>query len=485
MANRAALLIAVETFFEVGPAVPYAAADCAELHRLLPTVGYQPEKCILVAGTRTTKASIESHLRRLPKLIDKADSLLVCIVTRGFSRNNRGYLACADTLRPDPTETSLTIADLIATLHKTKCKEITLLLDVDSLTFPGETEPLGLHEGELTKLFDASSTCVGLLSCEPGARSFESAALRHGIWRHQLIEVLSGKVRAKLSADNTLTAGTLHEFLADAVPRTVRRTYDTPEEQTPLLFGDTNAEFVVADLGTLLGPGSELLDPTRMKRVAFRAENIANIKNLAGYRKTHSLPDRANEWARKYIARIAAPDIKADLDNTFDRVRESFGYKRKDLDVSAERDGMGYIRTPDFEYTITVNVNPDDLSEVIWQREIGRLSGPEFVRTDGFKHVFGGVFDRLVFEFAQPVDVADFVDRIEDDPPEGVKIIVASDANEAEVKLAGFAGKVRLTPDSVVIQGRSGDSAGLLEQFLAFLRKFSGLGEPKALPPAS
>ena len=157
----------------------------------------------------------------------------------------------------------------------------------------------------------------------------------------------------------------------------MRRTYETDQEQTPVLFGEANAGIVVADLGKLLGPGGELLDPGRMKRVVFRAESAGRVKDLAGFRKTHTLPDRANEWARKYVNRIAAADIKADLDNIFDMVREQFGYKRKDLDVSAERDGLGFIRTPDFEYTVTLAVNPDEPTDVIWRREIGRLSGPE------------------------------------------------------------------------------------------------------------
>jgi hypothetical protein len=281
--------------------------------------------------------------------------------------------------------------------------------------------------------------------------------------------------------DGTLTAAALHSYLEDAVPRTLRRTYDTPQEQAPVLFGEQNAGAVAAELGKLLGPGGELLDPGRMKRVVFRAEGPGRVKDLAGYRKTHTLPERANEWARKYVNRIAAADIKSDLDNVFDMVREQFGYKRKDLDVSAERDGFGFIRTPDFEYTVSLAVNPDEPTDVIWRREIGRLSGPEFVRSPGFQAVFASMFDRLVFEFAAPVDVAEFVDRIEDSPPEGVKVGVASDANAAEVALTGFAGKVTVTRDAVTIQGRPGDSASLLEQFLTFLRKFAGLGEPKAL----
>jgi hypothetical protein len=483
VADRAALLIAVETFFEAAPPVPYAAADATELLRALPAAGYNPQKCLLLAAHHTTKAVIESHLRRLPKLVGKADSVLVLVVTRGFSLKGRGHLACADTILPDPAETALPVADLVAALHRTRCQEITVLLDIDPLTLPDELTPSGLDEGELARLFDESPACVGLLAAEPGGRSFESAQLRHGIWRHHLIEAFTGKTRSGVNKDGTLTAAGLHTFLEDAVPRTLRRTYETSAEQTPLLFGEGNAGAVVADLGKLLGPGGELLDPSRMKRVVFRSESAGRVKDLSGFRKTHTLPERANEWARKYVNRIAAGDIKADLDNTFEMVREQFGYKRKDLEVSAERDGFGFIRTPDFEYTVSVSVNPEEPSEVVWRREVGRLNDPAFVRSEGFANVFGGRFDRLVFEFAVPVDVAEFVDRIEDHPPGGVKVSVASGSESAEIRLAGFAGRVSLSRDTVTIEGRPGSSTSLLDQFLVFLRKFSGIGEPKSLPP--
>ena len=482
MPDRAALLIAVETFFEAGPVVPYAAADCAELLRALPAAGYAAERCTLLAAHRTTKAVIEATLKRLPKLVGDAQSLLVLVVSRGFSVKGRGYIACADTIAPDPLETALPVADLFAALGKVKAKEITLLLDADPLAL-AESKLVhpGLDGEELADLLDKSPKCVGLLACAEGERSFESAQLRHGIWRHHLIEAFTGKTRSGVGKDGTLTAAALHEFLADAVPRTLRRTYETQQEQTPELYGEANAGAVVAELEKLLGPGGDLLDPTRMKRVVFRAESRGEVKNLSGYRKGQPVPDRANEWARKYVNRIAAGDIKLDLDNTFDMVRETFGYKRKDLDVSAERDGLGFIRTPDFEYTVSLAVSEEDPSEVTWRREVSRLSGPEFVRSDGFRDVFGTMFDKLVFEFASPVDVADFVDRIEDAPPEGVKVSIASDLGAAVVALAGFAGKVSVTRDAVTIEGQAGNPSSLMEQFLVFLRKFAGLGEPKAL----
>src|SRR5207253_2602457 len=138
----------------------------------------------------------------------------------------------------------------------------------------------GLDEDELKKLFEDSSACVGLLATAPGERSFESGPLRHGIWRHHLIEAYTGKTRTGVNADGTLTAAGLHTFLADAVPRTLHRAYETPQEQTPLLFGEGNAGTVVAELAALLGTGGDVLDPARMRRVVFRAESTGKVKDL-------------------------------------------------------------------------------------------------------------------------------------------------------------------------------------------------------------
>jgi hypothetical protein len=475
LADRAALVITVDSFFEAGPPVPYAAADGAEFLRILPAAGYDSARCRHLSSHQTTRAALDSFLRRLPKMIGKPVALLVLIVTRGFTHRGRGYLACADTLNDDLTGTSLPVADLLDALHRTRIPEIAVLLDIDPLAAGESGITPGLDEGELRRLFDESPSCVGLLASEPGERSFESAELRRGIWRHHLIEAFTGKSRIALTPEGALTAAALHELLADEVPRTLARTYERSREQSPVLLGEGHAGMFIAEVGHLAAASGAILNPSRMNRLVFRSESIGRVKDLAGYRKSHSLPDRANEWARKFVNRLAAADIKADLDRTYDAIRETFGYKRKEIEASAGRDGTGFIRTPDFEYTVSVAVNPDDPTEVIWRREVGRIPGPAFVRTEEFAAVFGPVFDTLVFEFAVPIDVASFVDRMEDQPPEGVSLSVASGSDEAEVKLAGFTGRVTVTRESVVIEGRSGATAGLLDRFLSFLGQFEGM----------
>jgi hypothetical protein len=481
--NRAALILAVESFFEAGPPRPYAAADAAEILRRLPSIGYDPSLCFLLTGTRTTKAVIESHLQRLYKLASKVDTLLVLVITRAFTHHGRGYFVCADTIRSDLPLTALALADFFTAMKKARCPEVVLLFDVEPLLLPDQSVGTGWDRSELARLVEALPNSVALLASEPGQPSYDSAQLRRGVWRHHLIEMFSGKVySSNVSKTGKLTVEQLQLYLEEAVPRSLRRIQSPAAEQTPLLIGPENASFIVADLSRLFTPSHELLDPGRMKRVVFRKEWIGKIKDLAGYRKTHSLPDRANEWARKFVNRIAAADIKADLDSLYDRVREQFEYKRKEVDVACDRDGFGFIRTPDFDYSVSIAVNPEEPTEVIWRRELSRLSGRAFVESPPFQVVFGTLFDQLVFEFTKPVDVGEFVDRLEESPLEGVKIQVASDANTAVITLAGFTGKVLLTPSSVTIEGQLGNPANLLEQFLRFLSQFSAIDEPQALP---
>ena len=149
-----------------------------------------------------------------------------------------------------------------------------VLLDLDPLAIAGELAPGGLDEGELEKLFRDSASCVGLLAASPGERSFESATLRHGVWRHHLLEAFTGKTRMGVAKDGSLTAAGLQAFLADAVPRTVLRAYESPQDQTPLLFGEANAGAIVAELGNVLGPATDVLDPARMRRVRSEERRV-------------------------------------------------------------------------------------------------------------------------------------------------------------------------------------------------------------------
>jgi hypothetical protein len=205
-----------------------------------------------------------------------------------------------------------------------------------------------------------------------------------------------------------------------------------------------------------------------LKRMAYRVETAGRVRDLRGFGKGHSIPDRATATARKFIARIAAEDIKADIDETYQALRESFGFKRRQLESSIG-DGSGVIRTPNFEYSIHLLLEPNNPGAVVWRREVGQFRDPATIRSPQFLSAFGTMFNTLVFEFGGPVRIEELVDRIEEGAPGRVQVHCASDASMCEITVAGFAGAIRINRTSLCIDGRAAPTASLLNQFFDFL----------------
>jgi hypothetical protein len=490
VADRWALIVATDKFLDpaLGTA-PYAEAGAKALSDALAQAGYPKANQFLLLGPHATRTIVESRLRKLKKAIKKGDEVLAYWAGVGFTRASAGsgLLTCWDTLPDDLAETGLQLSDLAAALSNTKAGQVTVLLDVGYLpqsSTPGpstEWNP-ALEPEELHDLFGHTAKAVCLTAADAWEGSHTATVLKMSLWTYLLVEVLTGRSAKALDKSGRLTAISLQRHIEDELPRLLRRHFDTGASQNPMLYGGQNAGQVVADLGRLVGADGSLLDPERLRRVVFRSESLGRVKDLTAWRKTYDLPDSARPSACKFVARVANADVKADLDEVYDAAREQLGYKRKDLDVSTGPDGFGLLRTPDFEYTVTAALDAEDASRVVWRREVGGFADPGFVRGTGFDAVFGKLFDQLVFEFAAPIDVAALVDRLEDHPPKGAKVQVASEGTSCDITLAGFAGRVTVESRALVVRGRAGDSAGLLDQFLTFLRTVGPLGEQLALP---
>lgn len=471
MAQRWVLAVGIDKYLDPKwGAVPYAESGATEIAKAF------GQSTVLV-GQQATKAVIESKLRKLKKAAKSGDTLVVWFAGRGLSKNGRGHLAPWDTQHDDPFDTSLSIRDLLKELNGSKASEVIVLLDVGrGPEFDGfDTFPDG---DELETLFAESAKAVCVATCAPGEESTAAGNLKAGTATRLIVDALTGQARKATAKAGTVTALTLHHHLTDELPRSLRKHFDHGVHQSPRLYGPQNAGAVLIDLAPLLGAGNAtLLDPERLKRVVFRTESGGRVKELSGFRKSFQLPESATPSARKFIAKCATDDLREDLNRLYEAAREHLGYKRKDIDTAIDPEGIGTLRTPDFEYTIRLTLDKDDPTQVTWRREVGAFSDPGFLRGPGFKSLFGNLFDQLVFEFDQPVDVEAWIDRLEDNPQQGVKLQIESDGSACEITLAGFPGRMRIGRTALTVRGRGHDSAGLLDQFLAFLRDFGTLGE--------
>ena len=480
MSKRAAIAVAVERFFEAGPPLPWAISDAqAFLHALVHSAGYAPDHTHLWSHHHVTQAALWSHLRRASTLWQDVETLLILWITRTWISSYRTYLACADTLRDDPEATALPFEDVYRQVEQAtaSARAIIWLCDFSPLPLVSDAGQPGWNEAELTRF--ATGKHIILTAAAGSQESWTSASLQSGIWRHHLLAALQGQVPETLDTAGRLTVGSLHRFLIQAVPRTLRKTFEDHRQQTPMCFPDLTqghaaslSEWVLATFTPSCANPLEWLIPSRIKRILFRSETIGRVKDLSGFRKNHTVPERATQQARRFVQRIGITDLKADLERMHERIRAHFGYKRKEIDTMCEDTGDGTIHTPDFEYTVQLELDESNPAQVIWRREVGQWSSVHVIHQPAFREVFGEVVDRLVFEFHEPLDIAAYADRWEAEAPPGTEVHVDSETTQVEIALWGLTGRIHVTADGVTITGRLGVPTTLLEQFLGFLQKY-------------
>ena len=477
MPERRAVLIAVESYQDPDmPQASHAEADAQALALALEPVGYPREGQLVLLGAQATGNAIASRLRKLAKVAPAPESLLVSYTGHGFTADGVPYLACGDTQADDLAETSLPLATLLDAVAATKVP-FALLLDLR-----GGLEAEAFSFAPLEAFFAKHPDRVCLISGGDGEKGHVSGTLKAGIWASHVLEAFQGKAARALEKGTHLTAAALQAHLDLEVPRTLRSTFRAAPAQTPTLLGDEG--FLLADVAPIVGQDRPTADPRLqpLRRGTLRSETTTRVKALAGYRKFHRLPDRVDARARKFIGDLAAEDIKTDVDAMYAAIREVMGYKRRDVEGSSDQ-GTGFVRTPDFEYSISIDLGETDPSTVIWRREVGNIREPAVVLGKPFQQVFGPVFDTLAFEFTRPFDLETWVDRIEDEVPKGVKLRCASDCSTCDIMVAGFSGTVRLLRDRVEVQGQqTPGSKSLVEAFLHFQDLFSGRRDLEQLP---
>ena len=452
-----AVLIAVEESDDLPPA-PFAADEVRALAGHREAVGVAKARQTLLVGPTATRSAAESRLRRLGTSLQPGDMVWFVFAGPAFHEDGRGFLACADTLADDRAATALAVADGFNLLGSTGAA-VRCLLDAQ-----------GLSDDELSGLFPADGTAFALTAAAEGQPSHAGGGRR--LWLQLIGDALSGQAPAALD-DGDLRAGSLNEWLAKELPRAVRKAVSTPKKQTPGLFGPPDAGLATVTASARKSPPK--LDLKQLKRIVFRGESRDRVKNLTGFQKNFKVPEAATPSAQKWTYRMAADDLRAAVEETYNALREHLGFKRKDLESTVGSDGLGFIRTPSFDFTVSVSLDPDDPTSVVWRREVSQVSDPDVLRADGFRRVFGNALDTLQFDFEQPIDVEELVDRIEDDPPPGVKVRVASDASSCDVTVQGFAGRIHVERATLRVEGPPGLSPdSLVEQFFAFQRQFGG-----------
>ncbi|QDU97490.1 caspase family protein [Lignipirellula cremea] len=471
---KVSLLIAVEEYADAQlPPVKFAAADAEAMAKALEPHGFEAADRMLLLQGQATRTTVESRLRRA--LRAAADDDVVCLYFAGvgFSLNGRNFLACHDTQSGDLEATSIALDWLLDLLADCEAESVVLLLDATPLVppdaAPDQAGTDDLLDEELAAFFEQQQRCVCLAARQTGEVSWPNRQQKHGAWANHLLEAWSGTATGALAGGALLTAASLQRYLEGAVPRSLRAAFTDRKQQTPTLYAKAGVDFPLADFRDIPPDAAASSRPSaqQMLRVRLVRQKSHPVKELAGFRSHHRVPDSAGHFADSFVSSLAEEQIRADLEQIHLQLRTAFRFKRLDVQMNGPVDGGGSLITPFFTYAVSVISDPDDPGSVIWQWEVMDMKESEPIFSDAFAQVFGDLFDTIEFTPSQSVELTDFIDRVEQLDEERIQINYDPAATWCELEIINIAGLVHITPSIVqIVQRHPQPPRLLLQSFL-------------------
>ncbi|MBE0537366.1 MAG: caspase family protein [Phycisphaerae bacterium] len=437
--------------------VRFALDDAKAFIKAWEQYGFTKPHQFLHLNDDASKTAIEARLRRIQRALTENDELIVYYAGHGFSVGGVNVLTAWDSQYGDLEHTTIRLANILETLRKSECTKVKLFLDACHTGVEMDPSMRGvdatMSDEELRKFFEGSDHYVAFAACHDDEKSYSSGTLKHGIWTYHLLEALNGTALLALEKGRLLTSNSLQNYLRKEVPRTVRQTVIGGPSQNPWMFGGAAGEFLVADLTPILAARAVKAQPAdrHLPRISFYGDNSIFVKRLSGWKPTHRVPKVVDGYAQSFVEKIGQGDVEQDIDATYKKIRD-IGYKRRDMRKSYTGESGATIITPDFDYNVTIQQDPDDPEQAILRREVTHIQNPQVVMSDEFQHAFAGVFDTIEFDAPSRIKVLDWIDLLEDVKPEGIELVDYDDEGTfCEMRLDGIEGSIKMTPSSILV----------------------------------
>ncbi len=239
-----------------------------------------------------------------------------------------------------------------------------------------------------------------------------------------------------------------------------------------------------------------------VQQIRFVGRSGGAVKALGGFKKSHhSVPDAVNATTTAFLAKLCAGELAEEAEGFFQRSKEAFGYKRKELalDVTSP---VAVLTAKDFSLELSYALEEGDPSAWELTRTLHGVTRSDFLGTEACAAVFGGLFSELVFGLTKGVSVEAVIDAIEGLEPEDddagdvagdgdeeegaarggvLRVDYPSDCRHCVVSVEGVSATVKFEgAELAMVFPRSGGPQELLEGFAAVRAAFA-LTKNKAL----
>lgn len=422
------------------PSVRFAEADARAMKQALEGLGVPTANIELLISAEATKASLESRFKGAISRLSGPERFIFFFAGHGLSISDQNYLTCHDTQRGDLAATSIPLGWVFEAVRKAKCQQTCFFLDCCHSGLPLDASMRGIADhmtdAEFAAFFGGSEYQVAFAACKPDESSHSAVALSHGIWTYHVLRALRGEDISILDKGRFLTAWSLQNHLAAEVPRTLRTTIALPARQTPSVFGNATADFIVADLKPLLDARQASLAsrPKTPRNALFAGERFGSVKKLSGFKRYHTVPECANSAAQQFVANISEQELKQHADRVLDGLRKELGYGIKDVSRGFTA-GSASLKTTDFDVNIDVTVCDDEPASYAIRTEVTNFRNTAVVATPEFNQAVGPFVQRMELQLPSKFDIEGVIDRLEKGAlKDSVEIDYTADLSEVEIR---------------------------------------------------
>lgn len=179
------------------------------------------------------------------------------------------------------------------------------------------------------------------------------------------------------------------------------------------------------------------------------SQSVRPLKEMQGFQKSHRTPTNRKDGLR-FLTELSASEIEADVDQTFSALKNSFGFKRREISTSVG-DLCGIINTPFFRYRVAMDFHGDDLGKIVWRRVVDEISEPSQIANPLFLEVFGKQFNRLEVTTSRQFPLEEIIDRLEDLESELIKLNYDKDLTWCEIGVSPGKVPIRLSGNRMQI----------------------------------
>lgn len=449
------LVIGIENYHEGSFAkVSFAEKDATEFIGAFISLGYPKEDCILLINDRATKTTILNNVSKIVDKLNETDRIIFYFAGHGFSVNGKNMLAPVDASMDSLEDTCISISDLLKQIQQSLSKRIIFFLDSchsgfqklenvrDSTSF--------FNNGNLDYEFKDIEYCTGFASCMAKQKSYSDLKIQNGVWSHFLIKALKGEADEFVYENGYLMSDNLQSYLRQATQEYVSKNFR--KDQIPLEFGNKMDRFVIENLNPLFHAIEASKADTTLNLTSisiYTLEEKGKIKNLGGFIKNyHALPKKVGEYEDRFIKSISKDIIDDEIRKITERIQLLMSYKRKEIKIGQEN-GLGYIQTPDFYYSILVSQSKAFYDQYEVRRSLDQVHTDSIIYDTKFNEVFDNYFTSLSFEFSKKMNVERFIDMLEENNKK-VKYDLAN-LTKCSVELEGLDTELIITENSLDI----------------------------------